>query len=173
MIVAVALSACDKRSAQATADSTAAAATAAAAAASAAAAPTGGLASSRTFNSLLANFEYAVPDIWEKRYTATERSRPAEYPKAKTVTEFLFLPLADGNTPPAILTIIQYTDADWKAVSGMPGADPGTVVAVGEGRVLVAKPLKTVPYAAGSEDGGVLQGMLVTTDQVSKAITLR
>jgi hypothetical protein len=172
MIVAVALGACDKRNAKAVADSTAAAAAAAAAAATAAATPAGGLASSRTFNSMLANYEFFVPDIWEKRYTATERSRPAEYPKAKTVTEFLFLPLADGNTPPAILTIVQYSDADWKAVSATAGADVGSVVAEGEGRVLVAKPLTKVPYAAGTEDGTALQGMLVTVEQVKQAVKL-
>ena len=71
--------------------------------------PSGELASSRTFNSLLGNFQFAVPDVWEQRYTATERAKAPEYPGTKTVTEFLFLPMS-GGTPPALLTILQYSE---------------------------------------------------------------
>ncbi len=90
VVVTAMLAACGRGTPSAAADTTAAAAVPAAA--QAMPAPAGELASGRTFNSLLGDFEFAVPDVWEQRYTATERVSAPEYPGAKSVSEFMFLP---------------------------------------------------------------------------------
>ena len=134
-----ALAACGRGTPSAAADTTAAAAPVAAVAP-----PAGGeLASSRTFNSLLGDFQFAVPDVWEQRYTATERATPPEFPGAKSVSEFMFLPVS-GGTPPALLTIIQYAEPEWKTITAS-GKAPGPVVAEGGGRVFVAQLLPAIP----------------------------
>jgi hypothetical protein len=169
VVAAAALSACGRGTPSAAADTTASVAPAAAAVAPAP--PTGELASSRTFNSLLGDFQFAVPDVWEQRYTATERVNPPEYPKAKTVTEFLFLPLS-GGTPPALLTIIQYSAKDWASLNAGSGKPEGSVVAEGGGRVFVALLLPSNPFPAGSEDGAAITPMLLNVEQVSKALRI-
>jgi hypothetical protein len=165
LLILGSLAACS-REARVAADSTATAAADTAAATAAAAQATGDLASSRTFNSLLANFQFAVPDVWEQRYTATERINPADYPKAKSVAEFLFLPLS-GGTPPVLLALVQYSEADWKALGA--GA-AGTVVSDSGGRVFTAVLLKANPFPAGSEDGTAIAPMMLTVEQVRKAL---
>ncbi len=163
----VTLAACGRGTPSAAADTTAAAAPVASVAP-----PAGGaLASSRTFNSLLGDFQFAVPDIWEQRYTATERAKAPEYPGARTVSEFMFLPMS-GGTPPALLTIIQYGEPEWKSVSAS-GKAPGSVVAEGGGRVFVARLLPSNPFPAGSEDAVAIAPMLLTPDQVSKAMRIQ
>ena len=44
-----------------------------------------------------------------------------------------------GGTPPALLTILQYSEKDWKAIGAGPSKPSGTVVAEGGGRVFVAR----------------------------------
>jgi hypothetical protein len=165
LIAASVLAACGPGTPSAAAD-TAAAAPPAAAAVDAAA--PGDLASSRTFNSLLGDFEFAVPDAWEQRYTATERARAPEYPGAKSVSEFMFLPLS-GGTPPVLLTLIQYSASDWKTISAS-GKAPGTLVAEAGGRVFVASLLSANPFPAGSEDAIALAPMLLNAEQVRQAL---
>lgn len=160
-ILAVVLAACTRGTPSSAADTTAVAAPPVAATAA-----NGELASSRTFNSLLGNFEFAVPDAWEQRYTATERAKAPEFPGSSSVSEFMFLPMS-GGTPPALLTIIQYPEAAWKSVSAKA---PGPVVAQGGGRVYVAQLLASNPFPAGSEDAVAIAPMLLTADQVSKAM---
>ena len=162
------LAACGRGTPSAAADTTAAAAPAAPVAPPA----SGNLASSGTFTSLLGDFQFAVPDVWEQRYTATERAKAPEYPGTKTVTEFLFLPLS-GGTPPALLTILQYSEKDWKAVGAGPSKPSGTVVAEGGGRVFVALLLVSNPFPAGSEDAVAIAPMLMTPEQVSKAMRIQ
>lgn len=169
LIVAAVLAACSRGTPSAAADTTAAAAPPAAAAV--VASPAGELTSSRTFNSLLGDFEFAVPDVWEQRYTATERAKAPEYPGAKSVSEFMFLPLS-GGTPPVLLTLIQYAAAEWKTISAS-GKAPGTQVAEKGGRVFVASLLSTNPFPAGSEDAVAIAPMLLTTEQVGRAMTVR
>lgn len=140
-------------------------------AASAATTPPGELASSRTFNSLLGDFQFAVPDVWEQRYTATERAKAPEYPGARSVSEFMFLPLS-GGTPPTLLTLIQYSEKDWRAVSAGAGKPGGSVVAEGGGRVFVALLLPSNPFPAGSDDAVAIAPMLLTPEQVQKAIRI-
>lgn len=164
-VLTAALAACGRGTPSAAADTTAAAVPAAA---QAPPAPAGELASSRTFNSLLGDFQFAVPDVWEQRYTATERASAPEYPGAKSVSEFMFLPMS-GGTPPALLTIIQYPEATWKTVSGS-GKAVGPVVAQGGGRVFVAQLLSSNPFPAGSEDAVAIAPMLLNAEQVQKAI---
>jgi len=168
VVVTVVLAACGRGTPSAAADTTAAAAPAAAQAPPAVA---GDLASSRTFNSLLGDFQFAVPDVWEQRYTATERVSAPEYPGAKSVSEFMFLPMS-GGTPPALLTIVQYPEAGWKAISGS-GKAVGAVVAEGGGRVFVAQLLSSNPFPAGSEDAVAIAPMLLTPDQVTKAMKIK
>jgi hypothetical protein len=163
LVAVAALAACGRGTPPAAADTTAAAPPVAAATP-----PAGELASNRTFNSLLGDFQFAVPDVWEQRYTATERARAPEFPGAKSVSEFMFLPMS-GGTPPALLTIIQYPEADWKAVAAS-GKAPGSVVAEGGGRVFVAQLLASNPFPAGSEDAVAIAPMLLTVDQVKKGI---
>ena len=115
-----------------------------------------------------ANFQFAVPDVWEQRYTATERVSAPEYPGAKSVSEFMFLPMS-GGTPPALLTIIQYPEAEWKTIAGS-GKAVGSVVAEGGGRVFVAQLLSSNPFPAGSEDAVAIAPMLVNAEQVKKAM---
>ena len=167
LALAALLAACGRGTPPAAADTTAAAVAAAPPAAQA----SGDLASSRTFNSLLGNFEFAVPDVWEQRYTATERARAPEYPGAKSVSEFMFLPMS-GGTPPALLTLVQYSEKDWKAISTGSGKAPGPVVAEGGGRVFVAVLLPSNPFPAGSEDAVAIAPMLLTPAQVSKAMKI-
>lgn len=140
--------------------------TAAAGAAAAPASPSGPLASSRTFTSLLGHFEYAVPDAWEQRYTASERVKPPEYPGAASLTEFLFLPMS-GGMPPSLLTIVAYPEATWKHLGSKPA---GTVVAEANGHVLVAVPLASNPFPAGSEDATAIAPMMITAEQVKAGI---
>ncbi len=163
--MAVALTACGRGTPSAGADTTAMVTPPPAAAAE----PPGTMSSSRTFNSLLADFQFAVPDAWEQRYTATERVNPKEFPRAKTVSEFMFLPMS-GGTPPTLLSIVQYRDQDWKAISASPAKAPGTVVAEGGGRVLVAVPLEAQPFPAGSDDALAIAPMMVTAKQVAEGI---
>ena len=167
IVAALALAACGRGTPPAAADTTAAAAPAAAAAAPA----TGELASSRTFNSLLGDFQFAVPDVWEQRYTATERGKSPEFPGAKSVSEFMFLPMS-GGTPPALLTLIQYPEAEWKTISAS-GKVPGSVVAEAGGRVFVAQLLPSNPFPAGSEDAVAIAPMLLTPEQVSKGMRVQ
>jgi hypothetical protein len=164
VVVTAVLAACGRGTPPAAADTTAAAAPTAAQPLAA----TGELASSRTFNSLLGNFQFAVPDIWEQRYTATERVSAPEFPGAKSISEFMFLPLS-GGTPPVLLTIIQYSEAGWKDISGA-GKAPGSVVAQGGGRVFVAQVLASSPFPAGSEDAVAIAPMLLNAEQVRKAL---
>ena len=97
LVAVTALAGCGRGTPSAAADTTAAAAPVATVAP-----PAGGeLASSRTFNSLLGNFQFAVPDVWEQRYTATERGTAPEFPGAKSVSEFMFLPIGSNATSPA------------------------------------------------------------------------
>jgi hypothetical protein len=170
VVAAAVLSACGRGTPPVAADTTASVAPAAAAVAPPQ--PMGELASSRTFNSLLGDFQFAVPDVWEQRYTATERVNPPEYPKAKTVSEFLFLPLS-GGTPPALLTVIQYAAKDWTSLNAGSGKPAGSVVAEGGGRVFVAILLPSNPFPAGSEDGVAITPMLLTAEQVGKAMRVK
>jgi hypothetical protein len=163
------LAACGRGTPSGAADTTAAAAPAAAPAPPQAASE---LASSRTFYSQLSDFQFAVPDVWEQRYTATERANAPEYPRSKTVSEFMFLALS-GGTPPTLLTIIQYSQADWKAVSSGSGKPGGTVVSEGRGRVFVALFLPTNPFPAGSDDAVAIAGMMLTPEQVKKAMRVQ
>lgn len=166
LVAVTALAGCGRGAPSAGADTTASAAPVAAVAP-----PAGGeLASSRTFNSLLGNFQFAVPDAWEQRYTATERAKAPEFPGAKSVSEFLFLPMS-GGTPPTLLTIIQYAEPEWKAIAAS-GKSPGSVVAEGAGRVFVAQLLSSNPFPAGSEDAAAIAAMLLTPEQVSKAMRI-
>jgi hypothetical protein len=167
LVAGAALAACGRGTPPVNADTTAVAPPAAAVAAPA----NGELASSRTFNSLLGNFQFAVPDVWEQRYTATERAKAPEYPGARSVSEFMFLPMS-GGTPPALLTIIQYSEAEWKVVSSS-GKRPGPVVAEGGGRVFVAELLPSNPFPAGSEDAVAIAPMLLTAEQVSRAMRIQ
>jgi hypothetical protein len=167
MMLAV-LAACGRGTPSAAADTTAAAAPAAPVTHPA----SGKLASSGTFTSLLGDFEFAVPDSWAQRYTATERAKPPEYPGTQTVTEFLFLPMS-GGTPPALLTILQYSEKDWKAIGAGPSKPSGTVVAEGGGRVFVAVLLASIPFPAGSEDAVAIAPMIMTPEQVSEAMRIR
>ena len=72
----------------------------------------------------------------------------------------MFLPLS-GGTPPALLTLIQYSAKDWKAIA-RPASPPGTVVAEGGGRVFVACCCRPIPFPAGSEDAVAIAPMLLT-----------
>ena len=167
LVAVAALAACGRGTPSAAADTTAASAPVAAVAP-----PAGGaLASSRTFNSLLGDFQFAVPDVWEQRYTATERAKAPEFPGAKSVSEFMFLPMS-GGTPPALLTIIQYPESEWKSVSAS-GKVPGAVVAEGGGRVFVAQLLPSNPFPAGSEDAVAIAPMLLTPEQVRQAMRIQ
>jgi hypothetical protein len=167
LVAVAALAGCSRGTPSASADTTAVAAPAAAVAPPV----DGALASSRTFNSLLGDFQFAVPDVWEQRYTATERANAPEFPGAKSVSEFMFLPMS-GGTPPALLTIIQYPEAAWKTVSAS-GKVPGAVVAEGGGRVFVAQLLPSNPFPAGSEDAVAIAPMLLTREQVSKGMKIQ
>jgi hypothetical protein len=167
LVVAAALAACGRGTPSAGADTTRAAPPAAAVTTPA----NGELASSRTFNSLLGDFQLAVPDVWEQRYTATERVKAAEYPGARSVSEFMFLPVS-GGTPPVLLRIIQYPEAEWKVVSSS-GKGPGPVVAEGGGRVFAAQLLAANPFPAGSEDAVAIAPMLLTAEQVSRAMRIQ
>jgi len=167
LVAVAALAACGRGTPSAAADTTAAAAQVAAVAP-----PAGGeLASSRTFNSLLGDFQFSVPDVWEQRYTATERAIAPEFPGAKSVSEFMFLPMS-GGTPPTLLTIIRYAEPEWRTISAS-GKAPGPVVAEGGGRVFVAQLLTANPFPAGSEDAVAIQPMLLTPEQVSKAMRIQ
>jgi len=73
--------------------------------------------------------------------------------------------------PPALLTIIQYAEPEWKAIKAS-GKAPGPVVAEGGGRVFVAQFLPRNPSPAGSEDGVAIAPMLLTPEQVSKAMRI-
>ena len=168
LVTLVVLAACGRGTPSAAADTT----TAAAPAAPVAPPASGALASSRTFTSLLGGFEFAVPDVWEQRYTATERAKAAEYPRTKTVSELLFLPMS-GGTPPALVTILQYSEKDWKAIGTGPSKPSGTVVAEGGGRVFVAVLLASNPFPGGSEDAVAIAPMLMTPEQVSKALRIQ
>ncbi len=166
LVAVTALAGCGRGTPSAAADTTAAAAPVATVVP-----PAGGeLASSRTFNSLLGNFQFAVPDVWEQRYTATERGTAPEFPGARSVSEFMFLPVS-GGTPPALLTIIQYAEPEWKSIKAS-GKAPGPVVAEGGGRVFVAQFLPRNPFPAGSEDAVAIAPMLLTPEQVSKAMRI-
>ena len=167
IVTAALLAACGRGTPQAGADTTMAALPV-----SASPAPAGDLASSRNFNSNLGNFEFAVPDVWEQRYTATERAKAPEYPGAKSVSEFMFLPVS-GGTPPTLLTLVQYSEKDWKAMNAASGKPAGTVVAEGGGRVFVAVLLSASPFPTGSEDAVAIAPMLLTPEQVSKAMRIQ
>lgn len=164
----VGVAACDRGTPSVAADTTAAA-TAAAPAAPVAAAPGGPLASSRTFNSLLGDFQFSVPDVWEQRYTATERAKAPEYPGARSVSEFMFLPVS-GGTPPSLVILVQYPEAEWKKLSSGSAKPAGTVVAERGGRVFVAQVLSSNPFPAGSEDAAAIAPMMLTPEQVGLAL---
>ena len=78
-----------------------------------------------------------------------------------------------GGTPPALLTILQYSEKDWKAIGAGPSKPSGTVVAEGGGRVFVAVLLASNPFPAGSEDAVAIAPMMLTPEQVSKAMRIR
>ncbi len=77
-----------------------------------------------------------------------------------------------GGTPPVLLTIIQYPEAGWKTVSGS-GKAVGSVVAEAGGRVFVAQLLSSNPFPAGSEDAVAIAPMLLTAEQVQKAMRVK
>jgi hypothetical protein len=121
-------------------------------------------ASSRSFSSVLSHFEMAIPDRWEQRYTASERTEPDEYPGASSVVEFVFLP-ATGGEPPSLLTIIRYPRATWARIKGASPPVGQLLEEKGTNTFVAALPPSN-PYPAGSEDGSAYDRMRVTLAQV-------
>jgi hypothetical protein len=122
------------------------------------------------FASTIAGFRYNIPAAWGRRYTVSERADPEDFPKAKHVVEFMYLP-DEGGVPPTMLTIADYDAADWGAVKG---TTPGEVVAEHEGHVWVAIPApKGTPLKKGSDDEKRFDAARVTPAQVKAAIELR
>jgi len=168
LVPLVLLAACSKPSVPAggasTADSTAVA-TAAAPAADSAAAP-----EQLHFNSIIAGFNFDIPPSWGRRYTVSERAEPDEYPKAKYLVEFMYLP-DEGSMPPTMLAVVAYSTADWNVVRG---SSKGQVVAEKDGRVWVALPAgKDTLFKPGSPDAQRFEARRVTIEQVKRAISLR
>ena len=141
------------------------------AAASAATAPADSSAPERiTFASTIADFQLAIPASWGRRYTVSERVEPSDYPKARHVVEFMYLP-DEGGVPPTMLAIADYGLADWNAVKG---SSRGQVVAEKGDRVWVAVPAeKTTPLTKGSPDEKRFEAARVTPAQVKSALTVR
>ncbi len=111
-----------------------------------------------------------MPDVWEQRYTATERVTAPEFPGARSVSEFMFLPVS-GGTPPALLTIIQYAEPEWKIDQGVwKGTGTG---GCGRRRTRIRRAVPAAnPFPAGSEDAVAIAPMLLTPEQVSKAMRI-
>jgi hypothetical protein len=122
------------------------------------------------FNSTIADFEFAIPPAWGRRYTVSERSTPDDYPRAQHVVEFMYLP-DEGGIPPTMLAIADYDAADWQAVKG---ASHGGVVAEKGGRVWVAIPAgKETPLAKGSPDAQRFDSARVSVAQAKAAIKVK
>jgi len=122
------------------------------------------------FNSTVAGFRLDIPQAWGRRYTVSERSDPEEFPKAKHVVEFMYLP-DEGGIPPVMLTIADYAAADWAAVKG---TTRGEVVAEQRGQVWVAIPAtKETPLKKGSEDERRFEANRVSPAQVKSAFSLK
>jgi len=122
------------------------------------------------FNSTVAGFRLDIPPTWGRRYTVSERSDPEEFPKAKHVVEFMYLP-DEGGIPPVLLTIADYAAADWAAVKG---TSHGEVVAERGGQVWVAiPPAKQTPLRKGSEDERRFEAARITTTQVKSGFSLK
>jgi hypothetical protein len=122
------------------------------------------------FNSIIAGFDFDIPRSWERRYTVSERAEPEEYPKAKHLVEFMYLP-DEGSMPPTMLAVVVYGAADWNAVRG---SSKGQVVAEREGNVWVAVPAgKDTLFKPGSPDAQRFEARRVTIEQVKQAISLR
>ena len=122
------------------------------------------------FNSIIAGFNFEIPASWGRRYTVSERAEPDEYPKAKHLVEFMYLP-DEGSMPPTMLAVVAYSTADWRAVRG---SSKGQVVAEKDGRVWVAVPAgKDTLFKPGSPDAQRFEARRVTIEQVRQAISLR
>ena len=122
------------------------------------------------FNSIIAGFDFEIPASWGRRYTVSERAEPDEYPRAKHLVEFMYLP-DEGSMPPTMLAVLAYSAADWNAVRG---SSKGQVVAEKDGRVWVAVPAgKDTLFRPGSPDAQRFEARRVTTEQVKHAISVR
>lgn len=141
------------------------------AAATTAAAPAADTAAEQLhFNSIIAGFNFDIPLSWGRRYTVSERAEPAEFPRAKHLVEFMYLP-DEGSLPPTMLSVIVYTTADWNAVRG---SIKGEVVAERDGTVWVAVPAgKDTLFKPGSPDAARFEARRLTMAQVKQAISLR
>jgi hypothetical protein len=154
------------------ADTAALAATSAASAATAPAPAADSSAAPETlhFTSSIAGFDLTIPAAWGRRYTVSERSEPEEFPKARHVVEFMYLP-DEGGIPPTWLSVLEYSAGDWAAVKAR---STGEVVAERDGRVWVAiPPPKTTPLRKGSPDEQRFEAGRVTAAQVKPLLAPR
>jgi hypothetical protein len=121
------------------------------------------------FNSIIAGFDFDIPQSWERRYTVSERAEPDEFPKARHLVEFMYLP-DEGDQPPTMLAVLVYAASDWNAVRG---SSAGEVVAKKDGLVWVALPAgKDTLFKPGSADAQRFEARRVTIEQVKQGISL-
>ena len=157
-LLALALAACG-RSAPAASTARGDGATAVTAAAPAPTDSVPAQAAERTFSAVLAGFDFRVPASWGRRYSASERADPADFPGARHAVEFAYLP-DQGGVPPVLLTVLVYDRARWAGAKRV-----GDVVLEAGDRVFVAVRPEGNPLPAGSPDAARLDAIRLTVDE--------
>lgn len=165
-LLALALVACGRTTPATPAAGGDSAATAGAAPASAEPAPAVAPAE-RSFSAVLAGFDFRVPTSWGRRYSASERADPADFPGARHAVEFVYLP-DEGGVPPLLLTILVYDRARWGAAKRV-----GDVVRESGDRVFVAVRPEGNPLPAGSPDATRLDATRLSVDEVRERLMVR
>lgn len=123
--------------------------------------------STRWFSSVVSGFEMQIPNAWNQRVTASERSNPEEFPGATSIVEFTFLAeTGTGGPPPSILTVLRFPTATWRDRKG--SFPQATVLHTGPTDVFVMLPAGRNPYAEGSTDAQAFEAMRVGPELIRK-----
>lgn len=121
-------------------------------------------------------YRFNIPSTWPtgrygtRELSATELAKLQ--PLASGAEEFSYLPSDKRNAPQALFTLLVYSQANWEKARTDPGPFNPSVVQPG-GLVYAVVFPKASPYEPTSEDGKTYASMVLSLEQIQRAVSTR
>lgn len=120
-----------------------------------------------------ATYELMIPARWTGRYHIDSLSTAERGRALPGAVVFEYIPADTTIRPQALLALAVYDSATWRGVRAEEGPPPGDSVAAHAGRVYVIGLPQSNPFAPGSTDATVFQGLQLRPTELEGIIRFR
>jgi D-alanyl-D-alanine carboxypeptidase len=118
-------------------------------------------------------YDVRVPARWAGRYRIDTLSTVERGSGLPGTLLFQYVPADSSVRPQALLVVVTYDSAAWRAARAEEGPPPGDSVASKNGKVFVIGLPQSNPFPAASPDSGVFDGLALRAAEVSGLLRVR